>query len=143
MKPTVLPHQQAISRLVDAMASGSLGHQSPGNCALSHLIEGKRWMDIIDPVKGTINHKLKLSDPRNFADGLREITASGLSVDQVIKIEAEFAGRVKVSNGDLPATLDDDTDPGGIQGLSAVINMLESGTSLPPTSLVRKTRALA
>lgn len=126
MRPSFFQSENAVNHLMLAFASGGLGHHSPGNCVLTHLIGGKAWMDVIHPVKGTIDHGMKLSDPRRFASGLEEIRRAGFTIAQVLGIEAAYAGRVKIQDLTYVATLDDDTDPGGFEGIHNVLTLLDN-----------------
>ncbi|MDX2246401.1 MAG: hypothetical protein SF052_06485 [Bacteroidia bacterium] len=125
MKPFLHNAESAVAKLLQVFSSGGLGHQSPGNCALTHLLGGEAWLDVIHPVKGTLDHSMKLSDPRRFAYGLKEIRESGFTIAQIIGIESAFSGRVKIYDQTYVSTLDDDTDPGGFEGLSRVLQLFD------------------
>ncbi|MEZ4774991.1 MAG: hypothetical protein R3D00_17540 [Bacteroidia bacterium] len=125
MRPSFFQSENAVNNLLQAFSAGGLGHHSPGNCVLTHLIGGNAWMDVIHPVKGTIDHQMKLSDPRRFASGLEEIRRAGLTIAQVLGIEAAYAGRVQILDHSYVATLDDDTDPGGFEGINKVLELLD------------------
>ncbi|MEZ4825705.1 MAG: hypothetical protein R3C61_05330 [Bacteroidia bacterium] len=124
MKPAFYT-PKVIDVLLQAFADHQLGHQSPGNCALTHLLGGNAWMDVIHPSRGTIDHNMKLTDPRKFALGLREIRNAGFTISQILGIEAAFAGRVQLGEKSFVATLDDDTDPDGVEGLAHVLELME------------------
>lgn len=112
----------AGERLLTAYRQGLLGHGSRGTCATAYLLGGPAyWLETIDPLKGTIDHRVKLKAPRTFARGLRQIEAGGFTVQEVILLEAWYAGRIQDERGLWLATLDEDTDPDGGLGLQCVL----------------------
>ncbi|MEM7370682.1 MAG: hypothetical protein AAF587_18865 [Bacteroidota bacterium] len=126
MKTLSTRYQSSVSTLLAAYQTGTLGHGGEGNCAITHLLDGQRdWMDVINPASGHIDHWNKYNHPRQFAKGLQLINNSPFSVQEIIKLEALFEGRVKDPQGHLISTLDEDNDPDATLGLGAVITGLE------------------
>ena len=119
-------YQKAVSTLLNAFQSGQLGHDHQDSSAITHLVGGSNeWLDVINPAQGTIDHNQKLLDPRQFAKSLEVITAANFSVEEIIQLEARFEGRNHSPSGQWLSTLDDDNDPEGNLGLSAVLQRLE------------------
>ena len=112
--------------LMHAFLNGKIGHGGNSPCAVTHILGGKRdWIDVIQPSRGTIDHKLKLSDPTRFAKGLQLINESAYTIEEIIYLEAQFCGREKDSSGRLMSTWDETNDPDGAIGLEAVLEGLQ------------------
>lgn len=127
MSVSFSPYRQARERLVSAYLNGHLGHGNLGPCAVTVLLGGGTdWLLTIDPLKGTIDHRSKLQAPRAFARGLRQIERAGFQVQEVLHLEAWYAGRLPNAWGLWLSTYDDDTDPGGTLGLHRVLTGLRS-----------------
>lgn len=118
-------YQKAVSALLLAYERGDLGHDPQKNCAVTHLLGGKKeWIDAIHPILGTVDHETKMRNPRTFAQGLSQINESEFSIEEIIEIEAHFSGRKTDGQGNRFSTYDENTDPEGSLGLSAVFQML-------------------
>jgi len=127
MEPVDNRYRQAADRLLHAYAQGELGHGNPNPCALSLLLGGSYdWLTPIDPLKGTIDHRSKLQNPRAFGKGIRQIEAAGFTIQEILYLESWYAGRVQNRWGLWIATLDADTDPDGGLGLHNVLTGLHS-----------------
>ncbi|MEL6675185.1 MAG: hypothetical protein AAFR61_23450 [Bacteroidota bacterium] len=114
-----------LADLVEAVQLGRVSHLSLDQHAITMLLGGKKdWLDVIDPAKGTIDHAIKVSEPKRFTRGLKQIQKAGFSVEQIIRLEASFSGRVKNEKGRYLATWDEQSDPGANMGTEAVLQML-------------------
>lgn len=131
MKTYSTRYQTSVSVLLTAHQNGTLGHGGEGSCAITHLLQGKNdWIDVINPSRGHIDHWNKYNHPRQFAKGLQTIDDSPFSVEEIIKLEALFEGRIKNNQGHFISTFDNDNDPEGNLGLHAVITGLEEMDTL-------------
>jgi hypothetical protein len=120
-------YKKAVTALLNAYQSGQLGHDHQGGSAITHLLGGNHdWLTVINPAQGSIDHEQQQSDPHQFAKSMEAIIAADFSVEEIIQLEARFEGRNYSPSGQWLSTLDDDNDPEGNLGLSAVMQWLEA-----------------
>ena len=130
MKTSTYRYELSINALMDAYLAGKLGHSSRNGCAVTHVLGGKSdWMDVINPLAGTIDHENKVTNPKQFAKGLQQISRHHFTVEEIICLEASFSGRRKDLTGKFISNFDDTNDPDCTLGLSAVFESLSQWKS--------------